>query len=63
MDFIADFGQWIAELEPAFAFLLALPFAVAAAGLVALRHESRARRREHRAAALGRMSGRAAHVR
>jgi hypothetical protein len=63
MDFIADFGRWLVDLDPVFAFLFALPFAVAAAGLLALRRESRAQRRERRAAAVQRVSGRPAHVR
>jgi hypothetical protein len=66
MDIIADLGRWLAGLEPAFAFLLALPFVVAAAGLLAFRFESRGKRREQRerrSAAIARASGRPAHVR
>lgn len=56
---------WLRELEPAFAFLLALPFAVAAAGLaVELRHRSarRARRPSRPAEAAG-ITDHAAHAR
>ena len=63
MDIIADLGRWLVELEPVFAFLLALPFVVAAAGLLAARLESRGKRRERRSAAIERASGRPAHVR
>jgi hypothetical protein len=63
MDLVIDFGRWLAGLDPVFAFLLALPFAVATAGLLVLRHESRAERRARRTAAPRRVSGRPAHVR
>ena len=63
MDVIADLGRWLAALEPSFAFLLALPFLVAAAGLLALRLEPRAKRRERRSGAIERAPGRPAHVR
>ena len=63
MDFIADFGRWLAELEPVFALLFALPFVVAAAGLMAVRLETRENRRARRAADPQRLSGRPAHVR
>ncbi len=35
MDILTELAAWLGDLEPAFAFLLALPFAVAAAGLAA----------------------------
>jgi hypothetical protein len=63
MDIIADLGRWLTGLEPAFAFLLALPFIVAAAGLLAVHLESRGKRRERRSAAMERTSGRPVHVR
>jgi hypothetical protein len=63
MEIIADLSRWIAELEPAFAFLFALPFVVAGAGFLALRAESRDTRRARRSAAIERASGRPAHVR
>jgi hypothetical protein len=63
MDFISDIGAWLAALEPAFAFLLALPFAVAAAGLFALHLERRAPRRERRVIAPPAASHRPVHVR
>lgn len=63
MDLIADIGAWLTALDPAFAFLLALPFAVAAAGLIALRSEQRAPRRERGRAARPAASRRPAHVR
>lgn len=33
MSFLTDLGHWLAALDRSFAFLLALPFLVAAAGL------------------------------
>jgi hypothetical protein len=63
MAFIADFGRWLAELDPVFGFLCALPFAVAAAGLMAVRLGTRPTQRSRRAMAPRRASGRPAHVR
>lgn len=48
--------EWLRELDPAFAFLLALPFVVGALGLLALRESAerleprRSRQRTHGAA-------------
>ena len=58
MDIIADIGPWLASLDPTFAFLLALPFAVAAVGLLAGWLETRGQRRQehngrHRQGAAG----------
>lgn len=38
---VAAFLEWFAGLDPVFAFLLVLPFAVAAAGLLAERLRAR----------------------
>ena len=45
MEIIADLARWLAGLDPSFAFLLALPFAVGAVGLLVDRRESRRTRR------------------
>jgi len=41
MNFISDFLDWLATLPADFAFLLALPFVVGAAGLLADRPKRR----------------------
>jgi hypothetical protein len=53
MDVIADIGRWLADLDPTFAFLLALPFAVAAAGVLAGWLETRRQHRRRHAIASG----------
>ncbi|MCC6611581.1 MAG: hypothetical protein IT515_18150 [Burkholderiales bacterium] len=63
MGIIADLVLWITELDASFAFLLALPFVVAAVGLLASHQESRGGRREARAGAADRAPGHPAHVR
>ena len=63
MAHIADFARWLAELDPVFAFLFALPFVVAAAGLLAVRLGTRPNHRSRRATVPQRVSGRPAHVR
>jgi len=63
MALIADFGRWLAEVDPVFGFLCALPFAVAAAGLLAVRPSTRSTHGSRRAPAPQRVSGRPAHVR
>jgi hypothetical protein len=51
-----EFAQWLAGLDPAFAFLLALPFAIGALGLLgeAVRRQARDEARTGRPRALGR---------
>jgi hypothetical protein len=61
MDTIAGIGRWLADLDPNFAFLLALPFAVAAAGLISGWLQTRDRRRQQDSTR--RTGGRVAHVR
>jgi len=50
MNLVTDFAAWLARLPADFAFLLALPFLVGAAGLLAdrLRHRKEGRRAERR---------------
>jgi hypothetical protein len=63
MDIIDEVGRWLVELDPSFAFLLALPFAVGAVGLLVEWHESREKRRRRHAARARRAPGGVAHVR
>jgi hypothetical protein len=63
MEHIVGLGSWLTGLDATFAFMLALPFAVAGAGLLAVRRESRDGRPERRTAALNRVLRRPAHVR
>ena len=63
MDIIDEVGRWLAELDPSFAFLLALPFAVGAFGLLVEWRESRGKRRRRHAARAHRAAGGVAHVR
>jgi hypothetical protein len=63
MDIIADTGRWLAGLDPTFAFLLALPFAVGAAGLLAGWLETRSKRRQRQGDRLRRAAGDIAQVR
>lgn len=41
MDLLTELATWLGDLEPAFAFLLALPIAVGAAGLAVEAYRSR----------------------
>ena len=38
-NWVSELGQWLGSLDPTFAFLLALPFLVALAGLTSLYFE------------------------
>jgi hypothetical protein len=42
---LSGWSTWLASLEPSFVFLLSLPVLVAAAGLLAWRHEKTTQRR------------------
>jgi hypothetical protein len=63
MEIIADLGRWLTGLDPSFAFLLALPFAIGAVGLLVDRGESRRTRPARRGHRLGRAGGGIAPVR
>ena len=51
---LGELIEWIQNLDPSFAFLLALPFLVAIAGLIA--HVVETRRTDHKPATQGRSS-------
>jgi len=64
MEIIAGFERWLADLDPSFAFLLALPFAIAAVGLlVELRETPRRTRQARHGRRVGRATDGIAHVR
>jgi hypothetical protein len=63
MDLIGEIGRWLAELEPSFAFLLALPFAVGAIGLLVEWRQTREQRRRRHTARAHRAPGGVAPVR
>ena len=64
MHTISELVAWLGALEPAFAFLLALPFAVAAVGLAVelRRRPARRARKASRSAETSGMPDRAAHT-
>ena len=63
MEIIADFERWLADLDPSFAFLLALPFVIAAVGLLVEWREARRTRHAPRGDRLRGAAGGVAHVR
>jgi len=63
MEIIAEFEHWLADLDPSFAFLLALPFVIAAVGLLVEWREARRTRQAGHGHRLGRTTGGIAHVR
>jgi hypothetical protein len=64
MELLSELLAWLRALDPAFAFLLALPFAVAAVGLAVelRRRPARRARRAPRSSAASGMPDRAAHA-
>jgi hypothetical protein len=62
MEAIIELWNWLAELEPTFAFLLALPFAIAALGLAALGLDHKRVARPRRAGVRAERAGPHVHV-
>jgi len=62
MEAIDEMWAWLASLDPTFAFLVALPFAIGALGLAALALERKRVERPRRAGAPAERVGRHAHV-
>jgi hypothetical protein len=62
MEALAELWTWLANLDAPFAFLLALPFAVAAVGVAALMIERRRRAAAPRPSSQLQRSGRPVHV-
>jgi membrane protein implicated in regulation of membrane protease activity len=63
MEIVSGIAAWLDGLDPNFAFLLALPFAVAALGLLADWRDNRSERRRRHVQRLRRTTGGVAHVR
>jgi len=59
---VNDLWSWLAGLDPTFAFLVALPFAIGALGLAALALERRRVERPRRTSVRAERSGRHVHV-
>jgi hypothetical protein len=62
MQAVNDLWSWLAGLDPTFAFLVALPFAIGALGLAALALERRRVERPRRASVRAERSGPHVHV-
>jgi hypothetical protein len=62
MNAMNELWSWLASLDPTFAFLVALPFAIGALGLAALACERKRVERPRPAAARAERAGRHAHV-
>lgn len=62
MQAVNDLWRWLAGLDPTFAFLVALPFAIGVLGLAALALERRRVERPRRTRVRVERAGRHAHV-
>ena len=62
MEVVNELWTWLAGLDPTFAFLVALPFAIGAVGLAALGFERARVERPRRASVPAERTGRHAHV-
>lgn len=62
MEAVNALWSWLADLDPTFTFLVALPFAIAALGLAALGFEREEAERPHRTSARAAPTGPHAHV-
>lgn len=62
MQAVNELWSWLAGLDPTFAFLVALPFAIGAIGLAALGFERRRVERPRRTSVRAARSGPHAHV-
>ena len=59
---VDELWSWLAGLDPAFAFLVALPFAIGALGLAGVAFERKRAARPRRTGVRAERAGRHAHV-